>query len=81
MDAYRDAALIYCMLICDACPAEHPRTLELEELDGHLTYSDDGWENALGDEARRRGWRVEYSDTPDGFLVLCPECAAKTKSD
>jgi len=31
---------------------------------------------ALGDEAKRRGWFIEYEGKGDfDFTILCPECA------
>ena len=70
-DAYHDAAFIYILLMCDDCPA----VLESEELEGQPTYPDEGWDRALGNEARERGWRIE--DSGDSFLVLCPDCAKR----
>jgi len=73
-DAYRDAAFIYICLICDNCPDKCQSALESDELEGQPTYPEDGWDEALGMEAHRRGWRIEYTD--QGFLVLCPQCSA-----
>jgi hypothetical protein len=74
-DVYYDAALACITLICDECDAN----LDSEDLpEGQPRFKDSGYYLALGDEAFRRGWRIEYRDD---FQVLCPECAKMSKSD
>jgi hypothetical protein len=72
-DPYHDAAFICICLICDNCPDKCKSALESDELAGQPAYPTKGWDEALGNEARRRGWKIEYSG--DGFLILCPHCA------
>jgi hypothetical protein len=76
VDPYHEAALVYIVFICDICHA----ILDGEKLPGVPHLPDDGWFEALGDEARRRGWRVEHSgaENPFDYSFLCPDCARTT---
>ena len=77
-DPYHDAAFIHILLVCESCPKGSEATLESDELQGQPTFPADGWDVALGNEARRRGWLIEYNDNnPFAFTVLCPECAKR----
>ena len=67
-ERYWDAAFARVTLTCNQCAAK----LASSDLSDGPTYPEQGWEVALGNEARRRGWKVSYIE--DGFLILCPGC-------
>jgi hypothetical protein len=72
-DPYHEATFLNVALICDACQAV---ALESDELAGVPTYPDDGWDTALGNAARERGWDIrEDGHAIFGFSIIRPSCA------
>jgi hypothetical protein len=66
---YQEAAFVCTIFICDDCA----RILDTDDLSP--SYPNDGWINALADEALRGGWIVKDSDARV-FEFKCPDCAA-----
>lgn len=75
-DPYHDAAFLLILIMCDHCEA----TLESDELEGVPTYPQDGWDIALGNAARERGWAIqENNESIFGYSVACPSCATQRR--
>jgi hypothetical protein len=68
---YYNAAFVCITLICKHCRA----TLDPDEdLGPDVTFESEGYYILLGDEAFRRGWKIET----DGEAI-CPACAKNPK--
>jgi hypothetical protein len=74
-DPYHDAAFLHILLMCDHCDA----TLNSDELSGVPTFPADGWDIALGDAARERGWIIQYDESAIGLSIACPSCATQRR--
>jgi len=75
-DPYHDAAFLNTAMICDSCT----EVLDSNDLSGGPNYPEEGWDQALGDAAKERGWIVsEADDAIFGYVVFCPSCAVKLR--
>jgi hypothetical protein len=73
-DPYHDAAFLFILLQCDHCQA----TLESDELRAVPIYPEEGWNIALGNAARERGWAIrENGEFGLDYSVTCRSCASK----
>ena len=75
-DPYHVAAFVSIILICDGCNT----CIDGDELVGVPHYPEPGWDEAVGDEAKRRDWKVAHSgkENPFDYSVLCRDCASNT---
>jgi hypothetical protein len=74
-DIYYDAALAAITLFCEDCKA----SLDSEDLPpGQPHFPASGYFVALGNEAHRLGWLIEYFGSSPSYFdyqIRCPECA------
>jgi hypothetical protein len=71
---YYNAALVCITLICEGCGA----TLDPDkDLGPGVSFESRGYYILLGDEAYRRGWKIDASDN---YKATCPACAANASN-